>query len=309
MIRHALKAAIAALLCCACAAPAWSQHTPSQTFRDSLVDGGEGPEMVVVPAGSYDMGAPRGEGASWLPGVDQPPHRVQIAAPFAIGRFEVTRRDYALFMDTAGHSELADCPDPHDDRFPYEPLGSWSNPGFEQSDDHPVVCITRRDVAAYLDWLSFETGARYRLPTDAEWEYAARGGSQSAYVNGDALNEVCMAGNVWDRSAKDPPITSTTDCTDGFPRTSPVGSFQPNGFGLYDVAGNAAEMTEDCFFDTHDGAPADGSARTMPDCYEYVERGGSWDTEGEYARTAHRTTYVADRQDYRMGFRVVRELP
>ena len=187
---------------------------------------------------------------------------------------------------------------------------SWRDPGYRQSPRDPVVCINRRDASAYLEWLSRMTGKRYRLPSEAEWEYAARAGSVTARFWGDDPDGACAFANVHDRTAKAALQTSWTEhaCDDGAVHTTAVGRFGPNAFGIHDVLGNVWEWTADCYSGDYSGAPADGSARTDGPCEKGTDRGGSWISSIGYVRTANRAAPSPDLREYTLGMRVVRDL-
>jgi formylglycine-generating enzyme required for sulfatase activity/class 3 adenylate cyclase len=255
------------------------------------------PEMIVIPAGSFTMGMPHSEADRYgvLPAqalTSLPLHEVRFARPFAIGKFPVTRREYGKFVEETGYKSGAGCSAlPLDGVvWRFDLSRSWREPGFDQAGDHPVVCVNWNDAHAYARWLSEKTGQRYRLPSEAEWEYAARAGSTTGrYFADDAI---CEFANVRDRSAKQ--IYSAGqffDCDDGFVHTSPVGTFPPNGFGLHDVLGNVWQWVEDCWTPSYAGAPADGSPVQSSPCSQRVRRGASWST--------------IDRGDYTFGFRAV----
>ena len=187
---------------------------------------------------------------------------------------------------------------------------SWESPGFEQTDEHPVVCISWDDAQAFVAWLSRESGKAYRLPTESEWEYAVRAGTRSARHWGDGEAEACRYENAVDAIAKRKYnlSSSTFACDDGYAETSPVGSFQGNGFGLKDMLGNVTEWTQDCW-ESYAGAPTDGSAMTGSNCSRRVVRGGSWYFEPALVRSAKRGTFVPTGGGDGVGFRVARTLP
>ena len=260
------------------------------------------PQMVVIPEGTFQMGSRRNDDEA--KDDERPRHRVSVER-FALGRYEVTRAEYAAFVSATGHDVPGGCYrrvyDPGETSFWSEsPDGaaSWRSPGFAQGGDHPVVCVNWRDAKAFVEWLSRETGARYRLPSEAEWEYAARAGTatrrwwgdeagaqQCEYANGqDATYEQMLRRRVRDRNWNGP-----AECTDGSAWTAPVGSFSPNDFGLHDVLGNVWEWVEDCWHETYARAPADGSAWTSGgECGRHVLRGGSWRSRPRHLRSANR---------------------
>ena len=136
------------------------------------------PELVVVPAGSYEMGSPPGEGGR--DDDEGPVHRVTISAPFAVGVYELTRREWSRFVSSTGHSTGDSCPTYESGVWKKRTGRSWRNPGFSQGDGHPIVCVSWEEARAYVEWLSGETGAEYRLLSESEWEYVARGGSTTS---------------------------------------------------------------------------------------------------------------------------------
>jgi sulfatase modifying factor 1 len=282
---------------------------PGTRFRDCP----DCPEMVVVPAGKFLMGSPTTEAGRDLDGSEDPQHEVTIGRAFAVGKYEATRGEYARFVKETGLADPAGC-NIHQAAPPHWPTIeglNWHNPGFPQTDRDPVVCVTWNEVQAYLAWLGKRTGKRYRLPSEAEWEYAARGGTTAAAYWGEKQEDACAYANGSDLTRKDrfPEWQADQPCHDGFVETAPVGSFKPNGFGLYDMLGNVFEMTADCLYVNYLDAPADGSPRITSDCENRINRGGSWTSTPGGLRAATRgydnvaTTRVVD-----LGFRVARDL-
>jgi formylglycine-generating enzyme required for sulfatase activity len=224
---------------------------------------------VVIPSGAFEMGA------NDVP-YEKPVHRVTIPRNFAIGRREVTFDEWDACVNDGG------CKQRPDDR-------GWGR------GQHPVLDVSWDDAQAFVSWLSQKTGKRYRLPTEAEWEYAARAGTPSPFW--------------WGREAGKN-NANCEDCLASPPRrTQPVGSFRPNGFGLYDTSGNIAEWVQDCWNDNYRGAPSDGSAWTKGQCGQRVLRGGSFASRSNMIRSHSRFRYDHDVRYYANGFRVVRELP
>jgi formylglycine-generating enzyme required for sulfatase activity len=257
---------------------------PGRVFRDCA---DVCPEMVVVPAGTFTMG-------SWYNSAEKPPHQVSIQRPFAVGKFEVTRGEFATFVRETGGSVGDKCHTLDGGKWQERSGRSFRNPGFQQDDRHPAACISWEDAIDYVGWLSRKTDKTYRLLTEAEWEYAARAGTTTHYAFGDSISksQAQFSENSWGRAGK----------------TVRVGSFEPNAFGLYDMHGNILEWVQDCWNDSYNGAPADGSAWTSGDCNFRLLRGGSWlDTRigvGSPVRyfisTGHRSSGL--------GFRVARTL-
>jgi formylglycine-generating enzyme required for sulfatase activity len=284
------------------------------------------PPLVQVPAGTFMMGSSAQEAArEGLPaayvGDEQPVHQVTIAKPFALGEYPVTRGEFAAFVHETGHdpkgclvfarSKL----DQNNQKWEENPQRSWRNTGYVQDDKHPVVCVSFDDAQAYVEWLSKKTGKTYRLPSEAEWEYAARAGSTTTRFWGDGREEACQYANVgdiyganrlkWDKQDKN----RVFQCNDGFAYTSPVGSYKPNAFGLYDMLGNVYQWTQDCVHDGYQGAPADGSAWTDGKCDGRAQRGGSWSNGPWGTRSAGRNGGPPKFRNLDVGFRVARTLP
>ena len=259
------------------------------------------PEMVVVPAGSVKIGAPYAEG-----GDDEAPiHDVFISKPFAMGKFEITKFEFAMFVEDAKYSLDFSCR--YLAKIGWDEGVSWRNPGFAQTNRDPVVCVNWNDAKSYVDWLSKKTRQKYRLPSEAEWEYASRAGGAGRYFFGDSSALLCKYGNGVDASSKFKWQNKT--CSDGYgARTSPVGSFLPNNFGLHDTIGNVWEWVEDCWNDNYNGAPIDGSSWTTGDCSNRGTRGGSWLNDPRFLRSAHRNRLFKLYRKYNTGFRVAKEI-
>jgi formylglycine-generating enzyme required for sulfatase activity len=241
---------------------------------ESFKEGADCPEMIVVPAGRFLMGSPAGQGDDY----ECPQHEVTIAKPFAVAKFELTFDEWDA---CAAHGDCA----------PHVSDNGWGR------GRRPAINVSWDDAQAYVKWLSRITGKPYRLLSEAEYEYAARAGSQTKYPWGDniTLNGKPMAncdgcGSQW-----------------GGKQTVPVGSFPANAFGLYDMVGNLWEWTEDCWNESYQGAPTDGSPWTSGDCSRRVFRGGSWYVSPDELRSAYRSRHF-DYRDYDPGFRVARTL-
>ena len=256
-----------------------------QTFRDPLRSGGEGPEMVVVPAGSFLMGSPSDEGGRFDD--EGPVHRVTIGEAFAVGVYEVTREEFERFVGATGYAAGNGCYTIEGGEWGKRTGGNWRDPGYRQSGEHPVVCVSWADAYAYVAWLTRESGAEYRLLSEAEWEYVARGGAETArYYWGEGETEQCRHANGADANTE---FDWKIACNDGHARTAPVGSYTKNRFGLSDVLGNVWEWVEDCWNDSYAGAPADGTAWKQGNCNTRVLRGGSWIVAPRYLRSADRS--------------------
>ena len=243
---------------------------PGSTFRERLSSGGEGPEMVVIPAGSFRMGCLSNDSDCFA--AEKPVHRVTIPRPFAVSVREVTFEHYDRFTH----------PNKVDDE-------GWGRGG------RPVINVSWNDAGEYVDWLSAQTGGTYRLLSEAEWEYAARAGSTTKYSWGDAIGT--NRANCW-----------SDECGDRVISTAPVGSFRANAFGLYDMHGNVWEWLEDCLYGSYAGAPTDGSAWRRGDCAKRVMRGGSWSVSPRDLRSARRYRFPTGVRDNNIGFRVARTL-
>ena len=243
---------------------------PGSTFRESLRSGGEGPEMVVIPAGSFRIGCLSNDDACLS--IEKPVHQVAIAQAFAVSKYEVTFEDY--------------------DRFTYPNMVDDEGWGRGR---RPVINVDWNDAWEYVEWLSSETGAQYRLLSEAEWEYAARAGSTTKFSWSDEIGTNWAncdgCGSQWDDK-----------------QTAPVGSFAPNAFGLHDLHGNVWEWVEDCWNNSHAGAPSDGSASTSGWCHQRVLRGGAWRHGPEYLRASFRDFEIGTVRNNDLGFRVARTL-
>jgi formylglycine-generating enzyme len=265
------------------------------------------PDMVVIPSGSFAMGSPDSEIRR---GDDEGPvHIVKIAA-FALGKTEITRGQFAEFVERTKYSYGDRCWTIESGKYE-ERSGTWRKLGYPQEDNHPVACINWNDATAYAKWLSKKTGGNYRLPTEAEWEYATRGNTSTARYWGDNPDEACAYANGADQTAQ-LQIEGATSwsvhlCTDGFAYTAPVGSFKPNAFGLYDMLGNVWEWTEDNYNDSYGAAPTDGSARQGDGAYR-VLRGGSWNNSPSNLRAAIRYKSEPALRFSSFGFRLARSL-
>lgn len=294
--------------------------------------------FVLVPAGEFMMGSSESPDslARSYPQYDQkrlkdlsdeaPVHKVRITHAFYLGQFEVTVRQFRRFIEQSGYvpESEADGTGGYGYNADYDPgktvrgdafegrdlKYSWRNPGFAQSEDHPVVNVSWNDAVAMSKWLSEKEGVTYRLPTEAEWEYAARAGTTTRYHSGDAPQSLLKAANIFDADAvqfwkkwKSYALAEP----DGYPFTAPAGSFMPNAFGLYDMHGNVWEWTADWYDDGYYAispvddpkGPSSGSVR--------VRRGGSWHTWPLYARSSYRNWNSQSTRYTLVGMRLVRE--
>ena len=275
--------------------PAWDV---GDTFRDCPGC----PEMVVVPSGRFRMGSPESEAGRYDD--EGPVRQVTIARPFAVGVNEVTRGEFARFVSATGRSMGNACWTYEGGEWKERSGRHWRSPGFSQTDSHPVVCVNWSDAKAYVRWLSGETGEAYRLLSEAEWEYVARAGTRTARYWGEDERGQCRYANGVDETFG----WSGAFCEDGHARTAPVGSYEANPFGLYDVHGNVGEWVEDCWNDSYYGAPSNGSAWESGECGRRVLRGGSWSYGPWDLRAANRLRNTSGVRDYDLGFRVARTL-
>jgi len=251
------------------APPAPVASTPAVSSGKTFKDCPNCPEMAEIAPGTFLMGSERGDPS------EQPAHTVTLASPFAIGRYEVTVDQWKACVAAAGCNHISD-------KVP-------------ASGNAPISDISWSDAQEYVRWLSSLTGQKYRLPTEAEWEYAARAGSRTRYWWGDTM----LPGKAYCK-----------DCGGAWNRDQPadVGSMAANPFGLYDMNGNVWEWVADCWHRNYDGAPRDGSAWTDSDCREHVIRGGSWRDDTTYVHSASRFYYDAYVRYILNGFRVARSL-
>lgn len=272
-------------------------------FRDCA----DCPEMLVVPRGRYWIGsAPDEPGRAEDEG---PRRKILIADDFAMSRFEITLDQYLDFVKATGRTVAGHCITDRRQPFDWKPDADTNllDPGYEQAGDHPVVCVNWYDAVAYARWLSDRTGKRYRLPRETEWEYAARGGTTTAYIWGDQQRGACGYMNGTDQTARRKyPAIQYMDCDDGALNTASVGRYRPNAFGLYDMTGNVGEWTESCATENYRNISSGNDATT--DCTKRMVRGGSWGTIPRQQRVAERMRYAPDKRDDSIGIRLVRQL-
>jgi formylglycine-generating enzyme len=272
------------------------------------------PEMILLPGDAFKMGDRSGDGGR----DERPVHNVTIK-PFKLGAHEVTKDQYERFVNAtqypSGRESRAvnacSAPDPATDE-PLQRTGrSWEQPGFEQSGDHPVVCVSWVDAQAFIAWLNKSSGHHFRLPSEAEWEYAAGAKDEPNGAWGAGWEGICLYANVADaawRNSGRGANGSGANCDDGFVYTSPVGSFKPNIFGLSDIIGNVWEWTQDCFHENYVDAPRDGSAWELGgDCSRRIDRGGSWDTVPTRLRISFRSWYFSASRLNFVGFRLAED--
>ena len=269
------------------------------------------PEMILVRAGEFVMGAEGGEEGR----PEGPPRTVRVERDFAMGKYEVTNAQFEDFVSATGYEVTPGCRGKFDGEWQNHPETNWADLrlGQESEPEHPVACVSWLDARAYVDWLARISGRPYRLPTEAEWEYAARAGSPGAFTWGEDPGPACEHANVYDASAA--PVHDfdwqAADCDDGYPTLAPVGMFRPNAFGLHDVAGNVWEWVEDCYVEPYTAElPKDGSAIAVPpgQCERRSVRGGSWITRPDRQRLTFRGRDPEDIHYTFFGLRVARSL-
>ena len=311
------------------------QGAPPAAIENSL-----GMKFVLVPAGEFLMGSnelPDVLSKAYPPyerrrvaelGDEAPVHRVRISQAFYLGQFEVSVGQFGKFIEASGYTpeSVADGTGGYGYNANYDssqsvsgdafegrdPKYSWHNPGFVQADNHPVVNVTWNDAVALAKWLSEKERVPYRLPTEAEWEYACRAGMRTRYTSGDNPESLLKIANVFDLDAKEYWLRwgqFALSGHDGYAFTSPVGSFAPNAWGLYDMHGNVWEWVSDWYADDYYSrspvdnpqGPSEGSVR--------VRRGGSWHTWALYARSSYRNWITPSSRYTLVGMRLVREVP
>jgi formylglycine-generating enzyme required for sulfatase activity/predicted Ser/Thr protein kinase len=264
------------------------------------------PLMKVLAPGKYVQGSADGEADAQA--FEKPRHTVTLALPIAFGEYEVTRAQYGAFVEETRRQAIGGC-SVYDGEWTKHADLDWSRVGFPQTASHPATCVSWQDAQAYVGWLSQKTGHHYRLPSASEWEYAARGGSEASRPWGANTKDACAAANVADESAAERfPGWDVHACSDGYVFTAPVGAFAANSFGLNDMFGNVFEWVEDCWHDSYQGAPADGSAWVGSGCDQREMRGGSWFTTPAFVRAAYRNRFEPDYRSNSIGFRVVRDM-
>jgi formylglycine-generating enzyme required for sulfatase activity len=290
-----------------------------------------GIKLVLIPAGEFKMGS--GESAEATAAFfnktcgkdyldadffkdEHPQHRVRITKPFYMGMYHVTRGQFRQFVKGTGYktdAEKGDNPgawgwNPDTKKSGFNEKYSWRNAGFEQTDEHPVVNVSWNDAVAFCKWLSKKENKTYRLPSEAEWEYACRAGTTTRYYSGDDPVTLAKVGNVADATFKAtfPHWKYTIKANDGYVFTAPIGKFKPNAFGLYDMHGNAWQWCADWYGAGYYAvSPADDP--TGPDSGDVrVLRGGSWHLGPDGTRSAGRLWLTPDSRDYGAGFRVAR---
>ena len=281
---------------------------------DVLKDCEDCPELVVIPGGSFMMGTTISDREVDLSRGEGPQVKVTLDYMFAAGRFEVTHGQFKAFVEATGYQVKDECR-VWDDKIGFndDPNANWQERRQPKrvKDEHPVGCVSWNDAKAYAGWLTQISGKRYRLLSEAEWEYAARAGTTTSRFWGNSSGEACAWANTFDLDgAEEYPFPwFPATCRDGYADLAPVGQFKPNAFGLYDMIGNVWEWTEDCWAATHVGRPRDGSAwKWAPGCDMHTTRGGGWLYAPERNRIAWPGRDPVEKRNTQFGFRVARDI-
>ena len=290
------------------------------TFTNTI-----GMSLKLIPAGEFQMGSSAADvekAVRLVPGFskafadnEQPQHRVQITQAFYMGQHEVTIGQFRKFVTAESYKSEAESDgqggsgfDESKDTYTNDPKYTWRTAGFTQTDEHPVVNVSWNDAQKFCGWLSRTDRRTYRLPTEAEWEYAARGGTTTLYPSGDDPESIVKIGNIFDATAKAKfDFEGSLKASDGYVFTAPVGRFAANGFGLYDVTGNVWEWCEDVY-DTKSYASRSGltiDPKVVTGSESRVLRGGSWGLNPRVARLAVRVSFTPGDRNFYFGFRVV----
>jgi formylglycine-generating enzyme required for sulfatase activity len=322
------------LLCLVCASLTLPSSLSAQEAKEpsgtKQITNSIGMKLTLVPSGEFKMGS--GESAEaaeafftktyrvhFLDAYDvkceHPQHRVRITRPFYLGTYHVTRGQFRQFVADTRYktdAEKGKRPgargwNPDTEALGFDEMYSWQGAGFEQTDEHPVVCVSWNDAVAFCKWLGRNEGKTYRLPREAEWEYACRAGTTTRYSSGDDPETLAKVGNVADAAAKAqfPGWAWTIKANDGYVFTAPVGKFEPNAFGLYDMHGNALQWCADWYGLYNATSPTNDP--TGPDFGDgRVLRGGSWLDGPGSCRSTSRGWGAPDNRDSITGFRVAR---
>jgi formylglycine-generating enzyme required for sulfatase activity len=272
-------------------------------------------KMKTIPAGSFNMGDLSGEGED----DEKPVHTVKLKS-FKLSKTEVTVSEFRQFVKATGYRTDAEkgtggklgCygykDDEHDEQG-WRADYNWKSPGFDQTDNHPVTCVSFNDAKAFINWINKYSNKTFRLPSESQWEYAARAGSKTKFYFGNDSKSLCEYGNILDKTPNSEGQTwiKGADCKGGyFSGTSSVGKYKSNQFGLKDMLGNIWEWNRDCWKDSYQNAPADGTARiSSGDCSKRVLRGGSWINGPGSLGSANRFRSSPGHRNYSFGFRLL----
>ena len=258
------------------------------------------PTLLPIAPGHFSMGASPDERGSSPD--EHPRHDVTISHAYSIGRTQVTRGQFAEFVRATDLQVEPGCWALTQTGWQHDPSASWRAPGFPQKDDHPAVCVSQEDALAYLSWLSASSSQTYRLPTEAEWEHAARGTGAQPFWG--FQENICTYGNVNDITSKNKVARVGENCIDGAMHTAAVATYKANPNGLFDMIGNAWEWTADCASDDYTNTPIDGSAWVSPVCTAHTLRGHSWTDAPGPVRIETRYALPATARQSMVGFRV-----
>ena len=284
----------------------------AQDVGEAFQDCDHCPEMMVVPSGTAVLGS-----EPWAPNRKQNEgfiREVSIGYKLAVSKNETTRAQYRTFIEATGYQSTHKEPRVGCNTWTYDRVigyvleHDWDKPGHDQREDHPAICLSFEDAAAYVAWLAELTGKPYRLLSSTEFEYATRAGTRGPWFWGPANSDACEYANVADDTFRRlydyAPVFA---CDDGYERTAPVGSFEPNPWGLYDMLGNAWEWTQDCTHDDMSGVPTDGRAWLEEDdgrCEFRLPRGGAWVSGTDWTRAAAQSNDHYYYHSQLIGFRV-----
>ena len=296
----------------------YASLTPGQVLRDRFLDiTGEAPPVVVIPTGEFVMGSPADEQGHL--DSEEPQRRVRIDVGFALARSETTVGEFGEFVRASKYVSDAEkgggsaTYDENTGRITDRRGITWRDDyrGERATPTLPVIHVSWNDAQAYMTWLSEHTGKHYRLPSEAEFEYALRSGSSARFPWGDG-NPDKPRGNFTGEGDRSPSKRSWSlafpHYSDGFWGPAPVRSFPADAFALFDMEGNVSEWVEDCWHDNYVRAPRDSHAWVNPGCERHVIRGGSWGSDPDQVRSAFRISAPADTRSARVGFRVARDL-
>jgi len=307
--------ALLSVLLLAAAAGAGAEAPPAGEPRDCPVC----PELAVVPPGQFMMGSPPDAPELDPASGESPAIEISFSRPFLVSKREITVGEFRRYVEATGTKAVPGCRIWAGGQWVQDPDRSWRDPGFAAAprDDDPVVCVSWNDARAYAEWLSSESGKRYRLPSEAEWEYVARGGTPFPRYWGEhdsredlPLSLACDYANVYDSSAVDAlrfPYPNAR-CSDGATGLAPVAQYKPNAFGVHDIIGNAREWVMDCFTGSYAGRPQDVRAWTWQGgCELKGVRGGSFASRPRDARAPARGAELTGHRQSDLGVRVVRD--
>jgi len=310
-----MRSLVVVLLLAAAQARAQALPAPARSSADCAVC----PELAVVPPGQYQMGSAPDAAELDASQGESPAVAIAFTRPFLVSKREISVGEFRRFVEATGSAPAPGCRVWLGGQWVQERDRSWSDPGFAQPPrvDEPVVCVNWDDARAYAEWLSQQSGKRYRLPSEAEWEYVARAGTSFPRFWGEqdsredlTLSLACDYANVYDASAVDVlglPWPNAR-CNDRATTLAPVAQYKPNAFGVHDIIGNAREWVMDCFTASYLGRPNDLRAWTWQGgCERKSVRGGSWASRPREARAPARSAELTGRRQSDLGFRVVRD--